>query len=183
MTRISREELRLIREARGFEAAADAAGVRKTKKVVSKSGKTYYRPLTRDQRRFRISNIIQGKQKVKKPTRITEKRLEIPEDERVKAGRKLQIKDEIKKERRNLKRATNEANRREKLATIEGLKEELTSDEAEEDVERAYELAKETDQTVDWRLFKAGYNASSSRDRREFKKRLNKRLGDGLAES
>ena len=183
MTRLSRRDLRLIREAQGWEAATDAAGVRKTKKVVSKTGKTYYRPLTKDQRRFRISNIIQAKQKVKKPDKIKDARLAIPERDRVKAGRDLQIKDEIKAERRRLREATDDANRRQRQNTINRLQEELKSDEAEEDVQRAYELAQDTDATTDWRLFKAGYNATSSRERKRFKKQLDERLKDGMARS
>ena len=181
MTRLSRRDLRLIREAQGWEAAADAAGVRKTKKVVSKTGKTYYRPLTKDQRRYRISNIIQAKQKVKKPDRITKARLAIPERDRVKAGRDLQIKDAIKRERQRLRRAENEANRRQIQANIDQLKEEQKNADAEEEVQKAYELAQETDLTTDWRLFKAGYNATSRRERVRFKKQLDKRLEDGMA--
>ena len=183
MTRLSRRDLRLIREARGWETAAEAAGVRKTKKVVSRTGKTYYRPLTREQRRYRISNIIQGKQKVKKPERIKTARLAIPERERVKAGRDLQIKDEIKRERRRLKRAENEANRRQIQATINQLKEEQKNTDAEEDVQKAYKLAQDTDANTDWRLFKAGYNATSNRERARFKKKLDERLKDGMAGS
>ena len=183
MSRISRDELRLIREAQGWEAAANAAGVRKTKKVISKSGRTYYRPLTRDQRRFRISNIIQAKQTIKKPERITESRLNIPDDVRVAAGRRLQIKEEIRKERRDLKTATDERNRRQKENTIKRLQEELRSEDAEEDVQRAYENAQDTDQNEDWNLFKQGYNATTKRQRTRFKKALKERVGDGMAES
>tara|TARA_Y100000004_G_scaffold54374_1_gene60579 strand:+ start:1840 stop:2391 length:552 start_codon:yes stop_codon:yes gene_type:complete len=183
MTRLSRRDLRLIREARGWEAAAEAAGVRKTKKVVSKTGKTYYRPLTREQRRYRISNIIQGKQKVKKPDKIKDARLAIPERDRVKAGRDLQIKDEIRRERQRLRRAENEANRRQIQATINQLKEEQKNTDAEEDVQRAYELAQDTDSHPDWRLFRAGYSATSSREQKRFKKKLDERLKDGMAES
>jgi hypothetical protein len=181
MTRLSRRDLRLIREAQGWEAAANAAGVRKTKKVVSKTGKTYYRPLTKDQRRYRISNIIQAKQKVKKPDRIKTARLAIPEQDRVKAGRNLQIKDQIKAERARLRRAENEANKKQIQRNIDGLQEELRSDEAEEEVQRAHELAQDTDRNDDWNLFKLGYNATSKRQRTQFKKALKERLGDELA--
>ena len=197
MTRLSRRDLRLIREAQGWEAAANAAGVRKTKKVVSKTGKTYYRPLTAKQRRYRISNIIQAKQalrqKKKKPTakdrkklqkaidEIKEARLAIPERDRVKAGRDLQIKDQIKAARARLRRAENEANKKQIQRTIDGLQEELQSDEAEEEVQRAHELAQNTDRNDDWNLFKLGYNATSKRQRTQFKKALKERLGDGLA--
>lgn len=199
MSRISRDELRLIREAQGVEAAANAAGVRKTKKVVSKSGRTYYRPLTPTQRKYRLSNIIQGKQairrKKKNPTqkdkdklkrakeKITESRLNIPDDVRVASGRRLQIKEEIRKERRDLKTATDERNRRQKENTIKRLQEELRSEDAEEDVQRAYENAQDTDQNEDWNLFKQGYNATTKRQRTRFKKALKERLGDGMAES
>ena len=159
MTRLSRRDLRLIREAQGWEAAADAAGVRKTKKVVSKTGKTYYRPLTRDQRRFRISNIIQAKQKVKKPDKIKDARLAIPERDRVKAGRDLQIKDAIKRERQRLRRAENEANRRQIQANIVQLKEEQKNTDAEEEVQQAYDKARDTDNTEDWRDFKQKYES------------------------
>jgi len=159
MTRLSRRDLRLIREAQGWEAAADAAGVRKTKKVVSKTGKTYYRPLTREQRRYRISNIIQEKQKVKKPERIKTARLAIPERVRVKAGRDLQIKDAIRRERQRLKRAENEANQRQIQATINQLKEEQKNTDAEEEVQEAYDKARDTDNTEDWRDFKQKYES------------------------
>ena len=159
MTRLSRRDLRLIREAQGWEAAADAAGVRKTRKVVSKTGKTYYRPLTRDQRRFRISNIIQAKQKVKKPDKIKDARLAIPERDRVKAGRDLQIKDAIKRERQRLRRAENEANRRQIQANINQLKEEQKNTDAEEEVQQAYDKARDTDKTEDWRDFKQKYES------------------------
>ena len=159
MTRLSRRDLRLIREAQGWEAAADAAGVRKTKKVVSKTGKTYYRPLTKDQRRYRISNIIQGKQKVKKPDKIKDARLAIPERDRVKAGRDLQIKDAIKRERLRLRRAENEANRRQIQANIVQLKEEQKNTDAEEEVQQAYDKARDTDNTEDWRDFKQKYES------------------------
>tara|TARA_Y100001938_G_C7994780_1_gene381429 strand:+ start:250 stop:738 length:489 start_codon:yes stop_codon:yes gene_type:complete len=159
MTRLSRRDLRLIREAQGWEAAADAAGVRKTKKVVSKTGKTYYRPLTRDQRRYRISNIIQAKQKVKKPDKIKDARLAIPERDRVKAGRDLQIKDAIKRERQRLRRAENEANRRQIQANIVQLKEEQKNTDAEEEVQQAYDKARDTDNTEDWRNFKQKYES------------------------
>ena len=159
MTRLSRRDLRLIREAQGWEAAADAAGVRKTKKVVSKTGKTYYRPLTKDQRRFRISNIIQAKQKVKKPDKIKDARLAIPERDRVKAGRDLQIKDAIKRERQRLRRAENEANRRQIQANINQLKEEQKNTDAEEEVQQAYDKARDTDKTEDWRDFKQKYES------------------------
>jgi hypothetical protein len=198
MTRLSRRDLRLIREAQGWEAAANAAGVRKTKKVVSKTGKTYYRPLTKNQRRYRISNIIQQKQslrqKKKKPTakdrkklekaidKIKEARLAIPERDRVKAGRDLQIKDQIKAQRAALKRAEDEANKKQIQSTIDGLQEELQSDEAEEEVQRAHELAQDTDRNDDWNLFKLGYNATSKRQRAKFKKALKERLGDELGD-
>ena len=159
MTRLSRRDLRLIREAQGWEAAADAAGVRKTKKVVSKTGKTYYRPLTREQRRYRISNIIQAKQKVKKPDKIKAARLAIPERDRVKAGRDLQIKDAIKRERQRLRRAENEANRRQIQANINQLKEEQKNTDAEEEVQQAYDKARDTDALTDWRDFKSKYDS------------------------
>ena len=159
MTRLSRRDLRLIREAQGWEAAADAAGVRKTKKVVSKTGKTYYRPLTKDQRRYRISNIIQAKQKVKKPDKIKDARLAIPERDRVKAGRDLQIKDAIKRERQRLRRAENEANRRQIQANINQLKEEQKNADAEEEVQQAYDKARDSDALTDWRDFKGKYDS------------------------
>ena len=178
MTRLSRRDLRLIREARGFEAAADAAGVRKTKKVVSKTGKTYYRPLTKEQRRYRISNIIQGKQalrrKKKNPTEkdrkklqkaideVKEARLAIPERDRVKAGRDLQIKDAIRERRRELRRAENEANRRQIQATIDRLKEEQKNTDAEEEVQKAYDTARNSDSLKDWRDFKEKYDSWKS---------------------
>ena len=57
---VTRDRLRTIREVEGWRVAADAAGVRKTKKVTSKSGKTYYRPLTDKQRRDRLQIRITG---------------------------------------------------------------------------------------------------------------------------
>jgi len=175
MSRRSGRDLRLIREAQGWEAAANAAGVRKTKKVVSKTGKTYYRPLTKDQRRFRISNIIQEKQRLrrkkKKPTakdrkklqkaidKIKETRLAIPEQDRVKAGRDLQIKDEIKRERKRLKRAENEANRRQIQANIDRLIGEKENTAAEQEVQAAHDKARDTDKTEDWKNFKEKYDS------------------------
>ena len=175
MTRLSRRDLRLIREAQGWEAAADAAGVRKTKKVVSKTGKTYYRPLTKDQRRFRISNIIQNKQalrrKKKNPTEkdrkklqkaideVKEARLAIPERDRVKAGRDLQIKDAIKRAQGRLRRAEDEANRRQIQANINQLKEEQKNTDAEEEVQQAYDKARDSDDLTDWRDFKSKYDS------------------------
>ena len=80
-----------------------------------------------------------------------------------------------------MREATNEANRRQRQNTINRLQEELKSDEAEEDVQRAYELAQDTDANTDWRLFKAGYSATSSRERKRFKKQLDERLKNGMA--
>ena len=183
---VTRDRLRTIREVEGWRVAADAAGVRKTKKVTSKSGKTYYRPLTDKQRRDRLQIRITGYSRgsvrpggtservgpADLPKRVRERikgtLAAIPEEDRVKAGYRLDRKERIRK-LRTQSRAFDEVDilsntAREEMAAaqaeidreIDSERQALNDAEGIEEMWANYRRAQETGDLEDWELFRNG---------------------------
>ena len=185
---VTRDRLRTIREVEGWRVAADAAGVRKTKKVTSKSGKTYYRPLTDKQRRdrlqIRITGYSRGSERPGGPServgpanlpkrvreRIKDTLAAIPAEDRVKAGYRVDRKQRVRELRSEVKafdevdilsntaREEMAAARREAEIELEDAQAELRDRDAEDEVWEAYSIAQNTDDSDDWEDFRDKYS-------------------------
>lgn len=189
----TRRRLRVIRETQGWRVASDVAGIPKRVRVENPDNKSGFgfKTLTDNQRYHRLQKRIQTYQAGDKQGRVVEKESadiskasrsrikrameNISLEDRVKAGRRVEIDLKIRESQREIRdldagKTTGQivmedtareemlAAKREAQENLEDLRESRRDEFEDDEVWEAYQLAEQFDDSESWQDFRSKYS-------------------------